>query len=301
VRKSVTLIELIFVIVIIAILSIATFKALSILIIRSYKAKELTRLSLESQVVIEQISTLLRDRIPATTIGYDTQSGEYEYVGDITNSNTYTVAEWYNRAKREFNEGNFTGFADIRESLKQSGYKLVTPLLNMSGEGYNLVFAGSFDMADSDILDYKSAFGWHGGESNNSFDIKFDSTNNIIEITDTVKPKRIYEKYFLADGAYAVARGVDIKQDSECIKKLNISDEDINNTLFLFYDYKPWNGKTFCGDKSGDVDGKAAILMKNVQGFVVEEQDYSLRVIIDINRSIKGSSPIHFSKMKVIF
>ena len=300
VRRAFTLTELIFVLVIVAVLSVAAFKALSLLGVRSFKAKELTRLTLQSQVAIDQISLLLSQRIPASAIGYDMKSGDFDYIGYIANFDKYKIFEWLNRPKEEFDKGKYSSFADMVPSINDTGYRLKTPMLDMSGDGYNLIFAGSFDIAYSDTGDIKDAFGWHSHQSRNSFDISFDSANDIIKITDPVKPKRIYEKYFLTNGSFAIARGVDIEKNAECIKDLEL--KDIDNTLFLFYGYRPWKGESFCADaKSQKKSGKATVLMEYVSGFAIREQDHTIRVIMDINRSVKGSSPIHFSKMKVVF
>jgi hypothetical protein len=128
-----------------------------------------------------------------------------------------------------------------------------------------------------------------------------DNEGNIT-ITDSDKPDFLYEKYFIVDSAYGVARGADIDQSASCIDNLNIKTKDLNNTLLLFYDYRPWKGETFCADKQGSSQsGKVSILMKHVDGFRFEELDYTLRISLDINESIRGAKPIHLSKMKVVF
>ncbi len=317
-KKAFTLIEMIFVVVIVAFLSVATFKALQMIAIRSYKAKETTKLSLQSQIVVDQISEYLSKRVPSTVIGYDPESGDFEYIGEI--SNNKPVLEWFGMADESFVNGDYSEFIDMAKSDKDTnttyspdtnGDKIETNTqkkFNISDDIYsgkivNLIFAGSFDRGSSDIADYKNSFGWHGNKSDNSFDIDINSSG-YIKITDSVQPKFIYEKYYLVDSAYAIARGEDINQTAECIKDLNISANDINDTLLLFYNYRPWNEETFCADKPKNGEnqkGNVAILMKNVARFRFEEVDYTIRVSLDINKSIKGSSPIHLSKMKVVF
>jgi len=314
VKRGATLLELIFVLIIISFLATATFKGMEAIKIRSYKAKEITKLSLESQIVVNEISNYLQNRVPYTVIGYDPSSGDFEYIGDLTSNKP--VLEWFGRANEAFVDGNYSGFADMatlsndkfvsQDSNGNALNQTMQKKFDITNDIYtnkivNLIFAGSFDRAASDINDYNSSFGWHGNDSNDSFDFSMDSEGNIT-ITDSTKPKFIYEKYFIVDSAYAIARGADIKQDATCIKNLNINSRDINNTLFLFLNYRPWNGETFCADPNGSGQvGNASILMQNVAGFSFEEMDYTIRINLDINKSIRGGSDIHFSKMKVVF
>ena len=315
-RNGATLLELIFVIVIISLLSTATFKGVQAILTRSYKAKETTKLSLESQIAVNQISNYLGYRVPYTVIGYNANSGDFQYIGDIIDSDkNLSILEWFGTANEAFVDGNYSGFADMATDSNSSfisqgthGSDLNTTTQNKfhtSADIYsehlvNLIFSGSFDRATSDSNDYNNSFGWHNNDSNDSFDVSITDDN--ITVTDTNNtPKFIYEKYFIVDSAYAIARGVDVNQSANCIRNLHIKSKDINNTLFLFSNYKPWKGETFCADKSGSRVGNASILMQDVDGFNFQEIDYTIRINLDINKSIRGSSPIHFSKMKVVF
>ena len=296
-RRSFTLIELIMVLVIISFLSVATFKAVSALIIRSYKAKELTRLSLTSQIALDQISALLQERVPASVIGYKPSTGDFKYIEEIGDSEYYEVMEWIGVAYEEYSDGNYTGFVDMKPSVKTSD-TLYTEA-NLSGNSYALIFAGAFDRGFPGESDFNDSFGWHGHESNDTFDVAFNG-DGTIKIIDSVKPKWIYEKYYLVKSAYALARGADINKSAVCLDGLDVDDD----TLLLFYDYRPWKKETFCADpgSAGSKSGKATILAKHIAGFDVKEQDYTLRLLLDINESIKGGyPPIHFSKMKVVF
>ena len=313
-RNGATLLELIFVLIIISFLSTATFKGIEAILIRSYKAKEITKLSLDSQIVVNQISNYLSYRVPYSVIGYNAKSGNFKYIGDITDDNL-SILEWFGTAHEAFVDGNYSGFADMATDSNNSfisqgthGSDLNTTTQNKfhtSDDIYskhlvNLIFSGSFDRATSDSNDYNSSFGWHGNESNDSFDISITDDN--ITVTDATKPKFIYAKYFITDSAYAIARGVDVNQSANCIKNLHIKSKDMNNTLFLFSNYRPWHkGETFCADKSGTQEGNVSILMQNIDGFNFQEIDYTIRIYLDINKSIRGASPIHFSKMKVVF
>ncbi|BAF70678.1 type II secretion system protein [Nitratiruptor sp. SB155-2] len=299
-KRSFTLLEIIVVLVIVSLLSVATFKALSKIVQKSFKAKETTKLSLESQIVLDQISNLLADRIPATTIGYDPVSGDYKPLNSIDSDN-YKILEWYVRAMDDYMDGHFSGFCDMIPSIDTNNYVVSYGFepSNMYYASYNLIFAGSFDRATSDISDFQNAFGWHGGGSLVAYDISLsDSNSSAIALSDARLPNFVYEKYFLTIGAHAIARGADIDKSASCLDGLHIDE----NTLLLFYDYYPWQGQTFCADPNGTgQSGKAAVLMRYVQGFFAAEQDYTVRLKLDVNRTIRGLGSVHFSKQKVVF
>ncbi len=294
-RRATTLIEMIFVLVIISLLATGSFKAMQAILVREYKAKQLTNLSLESQVVANQISNYLTQRIVYSTIGYDPEDESFDYIGDLTDSKP--VLEWIGRANDLYIDGNYSGFFDM---ATKSGDEITSyGLQDIDTSKIALIFAGSFDRSQSDSGDINSSFGWHGSDRNDTFDISISGEN--ISINNPT-PKFLYEKYFLVESAYAVARGADIDQTADCIANLGLKNRDLNNTLFLFSNYRPWKGKTFCADKKGDdKDGNVSVLMQNIDGFNFSEEDYTIRILLDINKSIRGAHPIHFSKMKVVF
>jgi len=301
-RKGATLIELIFVIVIISLLATGSFKAMQAILVREYKAKQQTNLSLESQTVVDQISNYLAQRVVYSTIGYNPDDGSFKYIGDLTDLKP--VLEWIGRANNLYLDKKYSGFFDMatKTGNKVASYGIVANDINTSKIA--LIFAGSFDRSQSDNSNANSSFGWHGSSRNDTYDIDVNSNDENITIDTTPPaptPKFLYEKYFLVNSAYAIARGEDINQSASCITDLNLHAKDINNTLFLFSNYRPWKGKTFCADNHGSPDGNVSILMQNVDGFNFSEVDYTIRIVLDINKTIRGAHPVHFSKMKVVF
>ena len=297
-KRAFTLLELVLVVVIVTFLSVATFKAIKAIKIKSFKAKELTRLSLESQVVLDQLSTLLSHRIPATAIGYNPDTNEWAYLFELDRlSEDPPVLEWIGYDEDALGDGNYSGFVDINRTLHNGDYSIYTDV-NLSASGYALIFSGSYDRG-YEGGDLHNAFGWHGSQSNLTYDVEFHPEHTIT-ITDSTKPNWLYEKYFLTKSAYAVARSKDVDKNAKCIRDLDIGDD--NDTLLLFYDYHPWKEETFCADKNGDKkEGNVTILMRNIQGFEFREEGGSLRLWIDINKTIPGNVGVHFSKMKAVW
>ncbi|NPA63856.1 MAG: prepilin-type N-terminal cleavage/methylation domain-containing protein [Epsilonproteobacteria bacterium] len=291
-RRGFTLIELVIVVVIVAFLSVAAFKAVSLLVVKSYKSKEITRLSLESQIAIDQLSAWLRYRVPATVIGYDPARSTQQYKPLYELDEEYPVLEWIGYEPLWSDEGNYSGFVDMLASDKSSGLLRT----QVQRDAQALIFAGSFDRAYVNTQDYTDAFGWHGGRSLEVFEVQ--RSGDDLLIVGTNKPKWIYEKYYLLQGAYALARGAQVQKEATCLQGEDIDDD----TLLLFYDYRPWKGESFCADPNAQNGaGKVTVLLRNVAGIHIFEQDYTIRIIFDIHKQIKDSVAVHFSKMKVVF
>ena len=304
-RRGFTLIEMIFVILISALLAAGTFKALEALFLRSVKAKGITELSLESQIVLDQLSGLLYHRIPNSVIGY-TPGDTCEPIDELSTSRP--VLEWLGYDHDAMRMGYYDSFADMARSVGAPNFDLFVPSLNqaqLDAADLNLVFAGTFDAGDEGVSACNGAFGWHGGNSDISYDIAFNTPNNIT-LSDAVTPDYIYEKYYLTDTAYAVSRAENVNQSAPCISNLGLGTQLDNDTLLLFYNYRPSQGKTFCADTGGiggATDGNVTVLAQDVTGFRVEHLNGTLRLSLDMTRNVRGlgSCDVHVSKQKVVF
>lgn len=294
-RRAMTLIEMVFVIAIGAILSLATFKSLQALYLHSARSKAITILSLESQIVLDQIGAMLYERIPGTVIGYTPSLG-CEAIDDLTQ--THPVLEWIASAESESIERKYDSFADLK-SIKPDlkSYDINSTL---KSDDKALIFSGALENGVEILKACEGAFGWHGNDSNLTFTFTIPS-DNTIRFDSTDIPDIIYEKYYLAKGAYAVTRGANIDKSALCLSRdlngINIDD----NTLLLFYNYRPWRGKTYCADVNGDKEGNVTILAKDVSGFRALYINDVIRIGIDMNRSINGSAPVHIVKQKAVF
>ena len=307
-QKAFTLIEMIIAIVILSILSAGTFVSLKYLYLKVAKSKTMSDLSSDSQIVVDQISALLYDRVPSSTIGYRAD-GIFETVYDFNSS--YSIIEWIGVASEAQKAGYYSGFVDLNRSNKDTN-TTYSPDINktalsgviadkFSGASLSdlaLIFAGSFD--DGSLVlssDFNNSFGWHGNAHDKIEDISNFGANTI---TFASTPDEIYEKYYLVDSAYAIARGVDIDLNASCIKDLNKSD---SGTLFLFYNYRPWQGETFCADPNGSgQDGNVTILSYNSKGFEVNLINDSISFSLTLQKHIRGSeNNVTISKQKVVY
>jgi len=304
-KKGFSLIEIIFVIVISAVLSVGTFKAIEALFVRSAKAKAVTDMTLRSQIVLDQLGVLLYNRVPNSVIGY-TVGGDCEAISDLTTSRP--VLEWLGTMDDELLKREYDSFVDMGGSDRVNKI-LLTPYMdkNFDDSGVNLIFAGAFDSGEDDTKACEGAFGWHGNDSNSSYDINVTDENKTKLTDDSAhQPKDIFEKYYLTKTAYAVTRGRELNQQDlvdNCPQYTQVDEGDFNNTLFLFYAYAPFVGTnhTFCGDSQGTREGNVSILATDVSAFEAIYQNDVLKLNLDMNKSIRGSSFVHIYKQKVVF
>jgi len=307
-KKAFTLVEIIITIVILGILSAGIFVSLKHLYTRVAKSKTMSDLSSDSQVIADQITELLYDRVPSSTIGYKS-SGEFQSIYNL--DTTYNIIEWIGVANEAMKAGYYSSFVDLNASDKNTStiyspdidkaslQTFMVDKFDANSSDLAIIFAGSFD--DGSLVlsnDFNSSFGWHGNVYNKIYKISSINDNNI---TLKTTPDEIYEKYYLVDSAYAIARGADININATCIKDLNQSDN--SNTLYLFYNYRPWENQTFCADPSGSgKSGNVTILSKNVKGFEVGLLNGNINFSLTLQKHIRGTdNNITISKEKVVF
>ncbi len=91
---------------------------------------------------------------------------------------------------------------------------------------------------------------------------------------------------------------------SNCIDD-NLTDwKENNNTLLLFYNYRPWRQESFCADNNNSIEhnGSVTILGEHVNAFKAQYINGMIRIYIEMNQSVRGSkASIHLSKQKGIF
>jgi prepilin-type N-terminal cleavage/methylation domain-containing protein len=294
-RRGYTLIEIIITVAITGILSVGMFKAFEAITLRSEKAKILTTLSIDSQSALDQISILLYNRAPMSVSGYN--------LGDATrtplaSSTDKEIIEWLGLASESYLAGDYSGFVDMNRSDYATATLYTPETTQVAIENTQSAKWGSFSWATGDIaLVFSGTF----DEGVSTVHPITMSSDNAIAFS-AIAPTTIYEKYNLVDSAYAVARGADIDQSAICITDLGISSTAIDNTLFLFYNYRPWNTESFCADIAGhNPQGRVSILATNVNAFRAQMINSTIRLAIDTNRTVRGGNPVRLSKQKVVF
>lgn len=304
-----TLIEVIVTIVILGVLSAGTFVSLEHLYLRSAKSKALNELSMVSQISLDQLSAMLYERVPSSVIGYNPTINTFQSIYAVDTN--FTILEWIGTASEAHKLRAYSGFADIQASLKPklSSIGVNTSLLTLTqGQKFQdgnisklgLMFAGSLD--DGALYysnEFNTTFGWHGNHTSTQiYDFSLLNDGNI-SFTSTT-PAEIYEKYYLLDSAYAVARGADVNA-SLCPTLQASTNED---TLFLFYNYRPWKGETFCADTGsfGLKSGNVTVLTPQVSGFQAGVINGTIYLNLTMNKVIRGSeNNVTISKQKAVY
>lgn len=290
-KRAFTLVELITTIVIMAILSAGAYVSLAKLFSRSASSRAVSQLSLESRRICNQISALLRERIPATVIGYDSNTGDFASI--YTLSTTYPVLEWIGGDFDEFRAGRYSGFIDLERCDRDSNM-LYSPATEINATGRALLFSGTYDEGEVvyDSGEFNTSWGWHGNSARRIYALTAASTGTALYTDHT--PDTVYEKYILTKSAYALARYPDIDSGATCIQDLNLSGALGAHTLFLFYDYRPWLGETFCADTgSGTKSGKVTVLTTEASGFEAGFSDGALRFSLTLERTVRSPGKDH--------
>ena len=301
-RRGFTMVELIMTIVIMSILAGGAYVSLAKLFTRSAQSKAVSDLSFDSVLISHQIAALLSQRVPSTVIGYDPVQNKFESVYTISDS--YPVLEWIANDYEGFQSGMYSSFIDLDRSDRDQNM-LYSPDTDINATNRAVIFAGAFDEGDItyDPTDFQNAFGWHENNSSKIFELNSTSTGPNLYLK--TRPPVVYEKYTLVKTAYTIARHGDIKQDATCIQDLGLSGTIGDNTLFLFYDYQPWKGETFCADPNGTrKEGNVTILSTEVSGFSTDFVNDNLQFSITLGRVIKKPGKdfnVTISKQKVIY
>ncbi len=294
-KRAFTLLEVIFVLVIFAILAAIG----SEILFKAYENYLLSRsasnTSYKLDVALLQIAQRLSYRIEGT-----------EAVRDATNnldtlsrptSTAFSHIEWigqaYEARRGEWNATlstytpGWSGLADLDVSDKT---KLITPGSNLSyakdivsniygrdlsvaNNGCALIFRGIYE---SDPL---TAYGYRGTSPNAVHQVHIQ--NNTTFAFDNPNAKTISDVYYLTCSAFA------IKHNS-------------NNQLVLYYNYRPWLGESY-------TNGQQSVLLEDVTTFQIRKRVVNLnrpagsieiRICTEDNTT---GTPIEFCGKKVVF
>ncbi len=281
-RRAFTLIEMIITVVITAVLSVGMFKAFEAITIRSEKAKILSTLSIDSQSALDQLSLLLYNRAPMSLYSC-TAATNCVLMDETTNG---TILQWYGTASEAYQAGAYSGFVDMNRSSKPTLYTPNT--FSIALQANQTDKWGSFDIAN---LGLKFAGTFEEGEADQPYAIE-SMADNSIKLPNATPVTKIYEKYYLVDSAYAIAR----KADVTCSNVASFNDND----LLLFYNFRPWKNPTtpenFC-------DGNVTLLARHVNGFRAHIVNGTIRLGVDMNQTVgqDKTRAVHLSKQKVVF
>lgn len=272
-KKAFTLIELIFVIVLLSIISM--FGAdLYVKIYNSYTNNRATSdLEGETERTLNIITSLLRDRVKQTVIGRATDNGEHPdgdfvYLDQVQEE--HDVLEWIGKSTETQYIGSTKGLLgwsgfDIKMAVPSGDFVIKSPgsslenaddiltSLNAGTKSFGIIF-------NDDIIINTDSFGYdHTTYNHTNIGTVSITGNDTMQISGLASRNK--NRYFLVHTAYAIvpvldnnAANVSVSVDGG--KKIK------SNTynLLLYYNFQPW-------EKEKYENGKSVILAKNVTMF----------------------------------
>ena len=262
-KKAFTLLELILVIVILGLLSFAGINIAKNLYTNYLQARAINTLETQTELTLEQISKRLAIRAKSSTIGRKSSDNSFISTSNPGLNSDYDVLEWISYSYECFQDGGWSGFADIenantlRNAAKDGG-TIVTPGSSL-GAASNCISDLTKEKATLDNEKVGLLFK-QSSKPNIQTDFGYNSLNQADAIAKAKKngndklvikytPSDIYEQYYLLHTAYAVVP-----------KKEKAEDTDFN--LWLHYNYRPWDGGRYDKDETDKV-----LLAKNVTRF----------------------------------
>ena len=323
-KKSFTMIELIFVIVVLAIVAGGTFEFI-LRIYQSYaRVRTVDTLQTELDLALTQISNRLAYRIKDSLIygGFPVR----ELTSDI--GVQQDILEWISY-DREGLMGmwngsdavvpGWSGFSDRNLMVDIDG---ASRLYQIRSLGSNLNYANeiikSLSYGDVDLTNNRVAliipgndtdikYGWYGEAGNNAFIVNCSSAssgsctnlnddtftyssddpeyNTDSDINFDFADRNDTDRYYLAWSAYALVRNSD-------------------RNLTLYYNYQPWSDT---GANQYDNGAKSTILLQNVTRFNFKQQGNTIWIKICMDSknedklSLKDDSDYGFCKERVIY
>ena len=270
IRNAFTMIELVFVIVIMGILGKFGVEFLAQAYNNFIFSKVNNTLQSDGEAAVEFISNRLQYRIKDSIIARKASDNSFTALASASDSN-YTILEWIGtdidgfRGSTDNNyTPNWSGIADLDLSSNMKIYSPDTNISKINSFIKNLSNSGS-DLNDSAIYfvgsssDIVNGYGWSGAITDQN-----QTMHPIIGGTTFASNdgnfSEIYEYYKLAWSAYAVVHSSD-------------------GNLTLYYDYQPWNGEVYS-------NGKSSLLMQNVDTFQFMAVGSLVKIQVCVNTSL---------------
>lgn len=295
-RHAFSMIELLFVIVIIGILSKFGVEFVAQAYNNFIFSSINNRLQSQSATAIEFISTRLQHRIKDSTIIRATDA-TFVKVANPVSTKEYRVLEWIgsdidgfrgnsDEVNTTFNAPNWSGMIDLNLTTATT---IVSPQTDTTktNELINILSYGLKDINDSAIYFIgadSGKFGWDGIaiSTQNEAMHPIKSTTSSSEFNSSIagvdfSGVEVFEYYKLAWTAYAI-------------------EHDTNTSeLTLFYDYQPWNGDSYKDAKN------SALIMENVNTFRFTQEGDLIKIQICVESTLIDNQEYSICKEKIIY
>ena len=298
-RSAFTMIELIFVIVVMGILAKFGAEFLAQAYNGFIFSKINNELQSKSESAVEQIATRLQYRIKASVIGRNPKNNNFSTNFkspteiNATEAPKYSILEWVgvaNDSYRGTTKPLWSGIIDINPSRILGIKTLVSPETNTTA--VNNMIQGLRPTASATTINntaiyfvgsnsnVHTGFGWDKNQIDAIHPIDANSTHIDWLVADNnFSGVDVYEYYQLAWTAYAVG-----------ITDYNSTTN--MGTLKLWYDYQPWEGEDY------NTSGTSITLMKNVSTFQYNAVGSILKIQVCSKSSYDTSGEGNYSICK---
>jgi len=274
-RKAFSMLELIFVIVVVGILSKFGVEFLAQAYRNFIFSNINNRLQAQSEAAVEFIAKRLEHRIKSSAITRQGLGGVVTSIKDASVSgNTWTVLEWIAEDVDGFRgttTANWSGILDL-DDAGTTQTTLRSPGTNFADTATSITNLGGLGIADAAIHFVRGnqdflGFGWNG-LPNNVSDRSihpvgtnangFTPTGNSAGVGATFQGAEVFEFYKLAWTAYGIFL-------------------DQNDDLWLYYNYQPWRNQSI---NNGVV---RQLIMQNVSSFQFRPVDELLKIQVCVH------------------
>jgi len=316
-----TMIELIFVIVILGIVASIG----SSLIAKTYESyilqKAIHKASLATELAAMQLVNRLTYRINNTTVAKrPTAPYDYVTVSNISSlgDNVHTALEWISYDNDSYDAQTTPGWSGYADPLDANKSQFATPgsditiadaiIGNLSGDTVGLTGGGQrpaiFFQSPSyyvpnDSFYAPACMGLDYATNDTTCVLAVSGTSNAAaadtfafsDVAHNNTPKTIMDHYKLAWSAYAV---VPVQVTGAALTDRGFQVDDNIYDLTLYYNYQPWLGEQF------NVDASSSVLIRNVSVFKFSESGGTMRFKICVQQIVAGNDKATICKEKAI-
>ncbi|WP_345969757.1 MULTISPECIES: prepilin-type N-terminal cleavage/methylation domain-containing protein [Sulfurimonas] len=271
-RRAFTMIELVFVIVIMGIL--AKFGVeIFLQIYESYTRTTIAASLLsKSEAAVSQIANRLTYRVKDSIIASSGAAASFVPLSSVTGNET--VFEWIGLDSDGWDNGDFSGIIDLNDG-NTTYTQLHSPGTATLPANGALLFIGS-------KVNVQNSFGWHDTNvsANSHQDLYVYDGVASQNINFTTNPfsagDEIFEFYHVADSAYALVL------------------DTVNHKLYLHQNYQPWQAEIYTG--TGD------LLTDNVKTFTLQKAGDIIRIELCLsNKDFMDEGEYSICKTKIVF
>lgn len=311
-KKAFTLLELIFVIVVMGIIGTVGANVIRTMYEAYFSSAVNSRMHADTELALQQITNRLNYRLRDSTILRRSGGAATDFVGlsSAPGDGTYDMMEWVGYDidgwmgdwNGSMNIPTWSGFIDVNRL--DTGEASTTALFSPStdtGKANTIISALSSSGIDDAAIffigsdtDVDHDYGWDGTaqDQNNTAAYQIEDNAANLELlisktglTNDFSNIDIYEQYKLAWTAYALKIG------------------DVNGNgrrdLALYQDYQPWQGEAYTTDTTPQ------ILLENVSTIKVQAVGDVIKFQICVDNNVSGQTPsdelYSICKEKVIF